>query len=130
MSDTVFTKIIKGEIPSYKIYEDEYTFAFLDIHPHQPGHTLVVPKKPVEFVWDLEEADYFALMASVQKVARRIREVLQTPYVGEIISGLDIPHTHIHLIPFSRSEEFPSTKPSDNPPTHDELVEMAKKLAF
>src|SRR2546428_10820249 len=95
--DSIFTKIIKGEIPSHKIYEDDKTFAFLDIHPVQPGHVLVVPKVQVEFVWDLGREEYAALMATIQKVALRLREILGVPYVGEQIIGVDVPHAHIHL---------------------------------
>lgn len=129
MPDTIFTKIINGEIPCHKIYEDEYTFAFLDINPRRPGHTLVIPKKPIEFVWDLDQTDYPALMATVQKVALRIREVMRVPYVGELIIGTDVPHAHIHLVPFSHSSEFPG-KPSTTPQNNDELAAIAKKLAF
>ncbi len=129
MPDTIFTKIINGEIPCQKIYEDEHTFAFLDIHPRRPGHTLVIPKKPIEFVWDLSQEDYLALTATVQKVALRIREVMSVPYVGELIVGTDVPHAHIHLVPFSNSSEFPG-KPSTEPQNNDELDEIARKLAF
>lgn len=129
MSDTIFTKIINGELPCHKIYEDESTFAFLDINPCQPGHTLVLSKKPIEFVWDLDDADYAALMATVKKVARRLGEVLNAPYVGLQVVGVDVPHAHVHLIPFSNAGEFPG-KPSTGEPNHDQLAEIAKKLAF
>ena len=76
MQDSIFTKIIKGEIPSHKIYEDDSVLAFLDIHPVQSGHTLVIPKKQVEFVWDLPDPDYVSLMAATKKVALRLREVI------------------------------------------------------
>ncbi len=130
MPETIFTKIINGDIPCHKVYEDEKTFAFLDINPRQPGHTLVIPKKPVEFVWDLEEADYQALMATVQKVAKRLREVMSATYVGELVVGVDVPHAHVHLIPFSESDDFPGSPPQDNPPSHDELASIAQKLKF
>jgi histidine triad (HIT) family protein len=77
MQESIFTKIIKGEIPSHKIYEDDKTFAFLDIHPKTPGHVLVVPKNQVQFAWDLPNEDYAALMSTVKKIALRIKEVLQ-----------------------------------------------------
>src|SRR5437660_2164632 len=85
VQDSIFTKIIKGEIPSHKVYEDDRTFAFLDIHPVQPGHTLVIPKKQIEFVWDLPDEDYMAVMLAAKKIARRMREVLGVRYVGEKI---------------------------------------------
>ena len=102
MQDSVFTKIIKGEIPCHKIYEDEAVFAFLDIHPKQPGHVLVVPKKQVEFVWDLPAQDYAALMAGAQKIGQHIREILQPSYVGLMVEGLGVPHAHVHVFPFER----------------------------
>jgi histidine triad (HIT) family protein len=98
MQDSIFTKIINGEIPSHKVYEDTHSFAFLDIHPIQPGQVLVVPKKQVGFVWDLESEDYQALMATVQKVGRRLREVLGRKRVGVMIEGLDVvDHAHVKV---------------------------------
>lgn len=130
MQESIFTKIIKGEIPSHKVYEDEHTFAFLDIHPVQPGHVLVIPKKQVEFVWDLDDETYTALMAAVKKIALHVREKLNVPYVGEQIVGVDVPHTHIHLIPFSTVEEFRHRPDMQAEPDHDALAKIAKKLAF
>lgn len=130
MQDSIFTKIIKGEIPCHKVYEDDRTLAFLDIHPAQPGHVLVIPKVQVEFVWDLEPADYQALMDSVQKVARRLRAVLNKPYVGEKVVGIDVPHAHVHLIPFSTVEEFRAVADMTAEPDHDALAVMAQKLAL
>ncbi|MGH7193261.1 MAG: HIT family protein, partial [Candidatus Saccharimonadales bacterium] len=105
MADSIFTRIIKGEIPSHKIYEDDRTFAFLDIHPRAPGHTLVIPKKQIPYVWDLDDDDYRALMETVRKVALRIREVFDPPFVGELIVGEDVPHAHVHVYQFSTTEE-------------------------
>lgn len=130
MSDSIFSKITRGEIPAHKVYEDETTFAFLDIHPVQPGHTLVIPKAEVEFVWDLKEDDYRALMLTVKQVALRLREVLDVPYVGEKIIGVDVPHAHIHVIPFSTTEEYKHQPDMNAEPDHAALAEMAKKLAF
>lgn len=130
MSDSLFTKIIKGEIPSHKIYEDDKTYAFLDIHPVQPGHVLVVPKTEVEFVWDLEDEDYQAAMAAAKKIARHMREVLGVKYVGEKIFGLDVPHAHVQLIPFNAAAEFKAPQDMGAEPDHQALAEMAKKLAF
>lgn len=130
MSDSIFTKIIKGEIPCHKIYEDDKTFAFLDIHPKTPGHTLVVPKKQVKFVWDLEDEDYQALMATVKKVALRIRQVLDRPYVGELVFGIDVPHAHIHVYPFGTASESHRIPDQTVAPDHDSLAAIAAKLAF
>jgi histidine triad (HIT) family protein len=130
MQDSIFTKIIKGEVPCHKIYEDERTFAFLTIEPLQPGHTLVIPKKQVEFLWDLAADDYHAVMETSRMVALKIREVLSPKYVGEMVVGADVPHAHVHVIPFSdpavmrlNSHELP--KPGD-----DELAAIAKRLMF
>lgn len=130
MADSIFTKIINGEIPSNKIYEDDKTLAFLDINPTQPGHTLVIPKKQVEFVWDLSDEDYSALMDSAKKVARHIREALDVKYVGVKIIGEEVPHAHVHLIPFNKASEYFERRPSSAQPDYGALAEMAKKLAF
>jgi histidine triad (HIT) family protein len=130
MADTIFTKIIKGEIPCDKVYEDDLVLAFLDIHPVQPGHTLIIPKKQIEFVWDLPLEDYRALMDATLKLARRLREVLGTQYVGERISGDEVPHAHVHLIPFNIIEEFKAQQNMESQPDHAGLAEMAQKLAL
>ena len=130
MEESIFTKIVKGEIPSHKVYEDALTMAFLDIHPVQPGHTLVIPKTQVEFIWDLPEEDYQAVMSTVYKVAQRLREVLGMQYIGEVIEGVEIPHAHVKLIPFDTIAEFKNTPDITANPDHDSLAEIAKKLAF
>ena len=130
MADSIFSKLIKGEIPSHKIYEDETSFAFLDIHPIQPGHTLIVSKKQVEFLWDLDGETYGALLLSAKKVALHLREVLKVPYVGVKVVGTDVPHVHIHLIPFSTTEEFNNAPNLAAEPDHVLLAEIASKLAF
>lgn len=128
--DSIFTKIIKGEIPCHRVYEDEHTLAFLDIHPKQPGHTLVISKKQVEFVWDLEDTDYQAVMSTVRKVALRIREVMGKAYVGELIIGVDVPHAHVHVYPFDTIEQSRYIPDPNLEPNHAALAEMTKKLAF
>lgn len=130
MQESIFTKIIKGEIPCHKIYEDEHTFAFLDIHPVQPGHILVVPKRQVEFVWDLDEETYQNLMKTVKKLALHLRERMHVSYVGEKIEGVDVPHAHVHLIPFSTVDEFQHHPDMQAEPNHAVLAELAQKLAF
>ena len=130
MEDSIFTKIIKGEIPAHKIYEDDDVLAFLDIHPVMPGHTLVIPKKQVEFVWDLEIEDYQKLMAATQKIALRLRSVLEVTYVGEKIVGTDVPHAHIHLIPFTQEAEYNQASGQVGEPDHAALAAIAEKLAF
>ncbi|MBC7764181.1 HIT domain-containing protein [Microbacteriaceae bacterium] len=128
MEDSLFTKIINDEIPSHKVYEDDNTIAFLDIYPTMPGHTLVVPKRQVATVWDLEETDYTALMATVSKVAKHLRELLPQQYVGVKIVGVDVPHAHVHLIPFDTPKEYAQPNNMTVDPDHELLAQMAEKL--
>ncbi len=132
MEDSIFTKIIKGEIPCHKVYEDEKVLAFLDIHPIQPGQVLVIPKVQVGFVWDLSADDYHALMEAVQKVGKRIREIFpEKDRVGVIIEGLDVTdHAHIKVFPFSGEAEFRHVPDGTAEPDHEALADIAKKLAF
>jgi histidine triad (HIT) family protein len=132
MADSIFTKIIKGEIPIHKIYEDDKTLAFLDIHPVQPGQTVVVPKKQLNFVWDLEDEDYQALMSTVQKVGKRLRDAFpEKKRVAAMVVGLDIDnHAHVVLIPIDSFAEFHKTPDTNAEPDHTSLAELAKKLAF
>ena len=130
MDDSIFSKIIKGEIPSHKVYEDDNTYAFLDIHPAQPGHTLVVPKNQVDHVWDLPDEDYLALMESVKKISLHMKSVLEVKRIGVRIEGFEVPHAHIHLIPINNGEEFKQFGDASKDPDHQALAEMAKKLAF
>ena len=127
MSDSVFTKIIKGEIPSHKIYENDKTVAFMNIEQITPGHVLVVPKKQID-IWDLPDEDYQALMLTVKKVARRIREVLKPRRVGIQVVGVDIEnHAHIHVFPFNNMGEY---RQMPQMATDSELAAMAKRLAI
>jgi histidine triad (HIT) family protein len=130
MEPSIFTKIINGEIACHKVYEDDKTFAFLDIHPITEGHTLVIPKKQVEFVWDLDEEDYVALMDTVKKVALRLREVLPDKYIGERVVGVDVPHAHVHLLPFTKTSELSAEQRFDVEHDHAQLAELAAKISF
>jgi histidine triad (HIT) family protein len=129
MTDSIFTKIIKGEISCHKVYEDDKALAFLDIFPIVPGHVLVVSKKQVEYLWDLPDEDYQAVMAACKKVANRLREVLKVKYVGVKVVGTDVPHTHLHLVPFNEAKDYYKRR---NPIQTDDtdLAEMAAKLAL
>lgn len=130
MEDSIFTKIVKGEIPCHRVYEDERVLAFLDIHPVALGHTLVIPKQQVEFVWDLSDDDYAAVFAAAKKVAHRMRSVLGARYVGEKIVGVDVPHAHVQLIPFNTTAEYNAPQDMDAEPDHAALAKVAEKLAF
>ncbi|MCA9340948.1 HIT domain-containing protein [Candidatus Saccharibacteria bacterium] len=130
MVDSIFTKIIKGDIPSFKVYEDDLTYAFLDIHPIQPGHVLVIPKKQVEFVWDLDGESYLALMTTVKKTAQHMKNVLEVPFIGEMVVGVDVPHAHVHLVPFTKVEQFRNVPDMSAIPDNQALLAMAEKLRF
>lgn len=128
---TIFSKIISGEIPSHKVYEDEHSFAFLDIHPTMDGHVLVIPKLQAEFIWDLPDDDYRALMSAVKKVGSRVREVMGTKYVGQMVIGTDVPHAHVHILPFNKTEEMKrNLESSTAEPDHERLASIASKLYF
>jgi len=130
MELSIFTRIIRGEIPSHKIYEDDNTLAFMNIHPSQPGHVLVVPKKQVAYVHELEQADYQALMATVQKVAKRQAEVFGSDYkICLKVMGFDVAHAHVHVLPCKTSADFAATEDMSEP-DHEALAAMAAKLAF
>lgn len=102
----IFTRIINGEIPSYKIYEDDKTFAFLDINPVSEGHTLVIPKKEIDLIWDLEADDYKSLMDSSKRISKAIQKSVKCIRVGMAVVGLEVPHAHIHLMPLNNMEDF------------------------
>ena len=129
MQDSLFTKIIKGGIPSHKVYEDEKTLAFLSIYPSVEGHTLVIPKAQVESLWDLKGEDYQAVMETTRKVALQLREVLGVERVGERVIGLDVPHAHVHLVPFNTPQEF-YAKETTTEPDHAALAAVAERLKF
>ena len=103
---TIFTKIIKGEIPSYKVAEDEFFYAFLDINPLVRGHVLVVPKKEVDYIFDLDDKTLADMMVFAKRVAQSIKKVIPCKRVGVTVIGLEVPHTHIHLIPISKESDI------------------------
>ncbi|WP_336068502.1 HIT family protein [Mesoflavibacter sp. CH_XMU1404-2] len=102
---SIFTKIINGEIPCYKIAETEDFFAFLDINPNAKGHTLCIPKKEVDKIFDLDEATYTGLMQFSRKVAIAIEKAIPCKRVGVSVIGLEVPHVHVHLIPLNSMED-------------------------
>lgn len=99
---SVFAKIVQGELPCYKIYEDERTLAFLDIEPEAPGHTLVIPKIEVDKVYDLSDEDYDAVMHTVKKLARHFEDILGERMMIKIV-GTDVPHAHVHILPVNEN---------------------------
>lgn len=128
MEESVFTKIIKGELPSHKVYEDDKTLALMPLHPVAKGHVLVVPKAQVDNFYDLEDADYQALMKTVKQTAKRMKEVLGTRRVGLQVVGLDVPHAHVHVIAFDTLDEFREVEDKTAAPDHTALESMAERL--
>lgn len=131
MDDSAFAKIVRGELPCHKVYEDELTLAFLDIYPKTTGHTMVIPKvHPAEFVWDLDDEIYAAVMKTSKKVARRLREVLPYTYVHEAVVGTDVPYAHVHLVPFNKTADLHNPQRTDLEPDHEAFASLAAKLYF
>lgn len=108
---SIFSKIITGEIPAWKVAEDERFFAFLDISPLSEGHTLVVPKKEIDYIFDLDEETYLDLMHFSKKVARAIENSVTCKRIGIAVVGLEVPHAHIHLIPINKPGDTDFSKP-------------------
>ena len=124
---SIFTKIINGEIPCYKVAEDENYFAFLDINPNAKGHTLCVPKKEVNKIFDLDEETYIGLMAFSRKVARAIEKVLECERIGMSVIGLEVPHVHVHLIPLTTMEDARFTTKASL--EKEEFIALAKAIS-
>lgn len=103
---SIFTKIISGEIPAYKVAEDDQFLAFLDINPNAKGHTLCIPKKEVNKIFDMEEENYLELMKFSRKVAQAIERTVPCKRIGMAVVGLEVPHVHVHLIPLQDMEDM------------------------
>ena len=103
---SIFTKIVNGEIPCYKVAEDELHLAFLDVMPIAKGHTLVIPKKEVDLIFDLDEEEYKNLWAFAQKVAKKLKAAVPCVRVGVAVVGLEVPHAHIHLVPMNEIKDL------------------------
>lgn len=121
---SIFTRIINGEIPCHRVAEDDRFIAFLDVRPLRPGHTLVVPKKEVDYIFDLDEKTLADMMLFAQKVARAMKEVIECNRIGMAVIGLEVPHAHIHLVPITRESDMLFTNPRVSP-----APEEAEKLA-
>lgn len=123
---TIFSKIINGEIPCYKIAEDDNYFAFLDIRPLNAGHTLVVPKKETDYIFDLEDEELKGLIVFAKKIAIAIKKSIECERIGMTVIGLEVPHTHIHLSPINSVHDldFRNTKEISK----EKMLEIAEKI--
>ena len=127
---SIFTKIVKGEIPSYKILEDDKFYAFLDINPLAEGHTLVIPKKEVDYYFDLEDDLIAEMTVFAKKIAKAQKQAIKCKRVGGVVLGLEVPHAHIHLIPFEKESQvcFSSPKLKFTPEQMKEIQERIQKF--
>ena len=124
---SIFTKIITGEIPSYKVAEDANFIAFLDINPNAKGHTLVVPKKEVNKIFDLSKEEYTQLMDFSYRVAKALEKAVPCNRVGQSVIGLEVPHVHVHLIPLNAMADIQFHQKVKL--SNDEFIELAKSIA-
>ncbi len=131
MEESIFTKIIKGEIPCHKVYEDDYGLAFMDIHPIQEGHVLLVAKRQVPNFYELSDEEYQGLMTATQKIARRLSAFYpDKKRIGVMIEGLEVDHVHVKIFPIDTGDEFRREPDVNQEPDHEALERLAKKLAF
>ena len=124
---TIFTKLINGEIPSYKIAENDLFYAFLDVSPLAKGHTLVVPKEEVDYIFDVNDALLGEMMVFAKQVAKKIEAAVPCKRIGVSVIGLEVPHAHIHLIPMNSVSDMDFSKPKLSFP-NEEMIELAAKI--
>lgn len=124
----IFAKIAAGEVPSYKVAEDENYYAFLDIHPVAKGHVLVIPKKETDYLFDIEKEEYSGLMLFTRKVALAIKKAIPCRKVGVAVLGLEVPHAHIHLVPINSESDINFAKPKLLLP-EEEFKQIAEKIS-
>lgn len=124
---TIFTRIILGEIPCHKIAEDENYFAFLDINPLAKGHTLVIPKKENDYILNMDDADLAGLIIFAKKIGRAIEKVVPCKRIGITVIGIEVPHTHIHLIPINGISDMEFSRPKLKFP-NEELADICEKI--
>lgn len=128
---TIFSKIASGEIPSYKIAEDDRFFSFLDINPVALGHVLVIPKREVDYIFDLEDEELAAMQLFAKRIAKAIGNAMPCRKVGQCVIGLEVPHAHIHLVPMRTEADMDFRKPKLNlPPEEMERIAQAIKAAL
>lgn len=125
---TIFSRIIAGEIPSYKVAEDDRFYAFLDINPLQWGHTLVVPKQEVDYIFDLDDDTLGAMQVFAKRVAKAIQAAIPCRKVGQAVLGLEVPHAHIHLVPLKSEGDMDFRKKIENPDP-EKMAEVAASIA-
>lgn len=128
MMETIFSKIIKGEIPSYKVAENDRFFAFLDINPLAEGHTLVIPKQQIDYIFDMEDEDLGDMLVFSKKIAIAIKENFSCEKIGIAVIGLEVPHAHIHLVPINGvyDIDFSKEKLKLSPERFEEIAQMLK----
>ncbi|MDE5968606.1 MAG: HIT family protein [Muribaculaceae bacterium] len=124
---SIFTRIVNGEIPSYKVAEDDRFYAFLDINPVQPGHTLVIPKQEVDYIFDLDNDTYAGLTLFAKKVAEAIKAAVTCRKVGMAVIGLEVPHAHIHLVPMQAEKDMDFARHVELPAS--EMTAIAEAIA-
>ena len=124
---SIFTKIIQGEIPAHKIAEDEKYFAFLDIMPLATGHTLVIPKREVDYLFDLDEEEYKGLWLFAKRISKAVEAAVPCKRIGVAVIGLEVPHAHIHLVPLNKMDDINFSRPKMHP-SQEELKSTAEKI--
>ncbi len=124
---TIFSKIAAGEIPSYKIAEDERFFSFLDINPVAPGHVLIIPKREVDYIFDLDDEELAAMQLFAKRIAKAIGKAMPCRKVGQCVIGLEVPHAHIHLVPMRTEADMDFRKPKLNLPP-EEMQRIAEAI--
>ena len=127
MADCLFCRIVAGEIPSYKIAEDDTYYAFLDIHPLAKGHTLVIPKEEVDYLFDMNDKTLSGMMVLSKRIARALEYVVPCKRIGVAVLGLEVPHAHIHLIPINSEADISFSRPKLKF-TETEFEELAAKI--
>ncbi|MEL1246676.1 HIT family protein [Flavobacterium helocola] len=124
---SIFTKIVNGEIPCYKIAEDDNYLAFLDVNPNAKGHTLCIPKQEINKIFDMEEEHYLGLMKFSRKVAKAVEKSVECKRIGVAVVGLEVPHVHVHLIPLKDMDDMRFQRKTSLSP--EEFQELAKQIA-
>ena len=125
---TIFSRIVKGEIPCYKIAEDERFFAFMDINPVAVGHTLVIPKREDDYIFNLDDDEIGAMMVFAKKVAKAIEANVPCMRIGVAVIGIEVPHTHIHLVPINKVGDLNFANPKCQL-SSEEMAEIAEKIS-